>query len=138
MSYPEENNIHPTNTDFHMELIAYATTSYRLLFIQDFDVFADFHTTNETFSDFSSFEHCSLFINEILPNVHSYPLTSSIKDSLKLLELNPFMRRNDQGYCYVPLESAAKFALKPECDFTMAEEYPKLLVSKRDYYSILY
>lgn len=132
MSFPEQNNIHKTSTDFHMELIKHATTSYRLLFIQDFDVFADFHTNNESFSDLSALEHCSIFLNEILPNVHSYPLTSSMKDRLKLLDLNPCMRRNDQGYRYVPLESTAKFALKPKDDFSMAEQYPNLLVSKRE------
>lgn len=128
MSLPDENNIQLDNSELHMALIKYALTSSRLLFIQDLHVFADFHASNETFSDLTTLELSAIFLNEIMPNINSYPLTSSMKERLKLMDLNPCVRKTAQGYRYVPLESAAKFALKPKCDFSMAEQFPELLV----------
>lgn len=128
MSLPDENAIQTDNGELHMALINYAITSSRLLFIQDLHVFADFHASDEAFNDLTTLELSAIFLGEILPNINSYPLTSRMKERLKLLDLNPCIRKTAQGYRYVPLDAAAQFSLKPKCDFSMAEQFPELLV----------
>ncbi|KAH8419501.1 hypothetical protein KR222_000295, partial [Zaprionus bogoriensis] len=121
----ENNNSRNSDLDLHMALIEYATSSSRLLFVQDVRSFDDFPVSNEAFSDLSSFELCAMFLNEILPNIRAYPLADRTRERLKLLELNPCIRKTAQGYQYAPLQlDAPNFALKPSCDFTLGWQLP--------------
>ncbi|XP_030573140.1 uncharacterized protein LOC115771541 [Drosophila novamexicana] len=122
--------VHTTLSPLHKALIEYATTSARLLFIQDPAVYADFHSTNEAFNEYTSMELCEIMLNSVLPKVHTYPLTATIKKRLKLLELHPCFQRTPQGYQYTPQRLGAHFVLQPKCDFSLPEQLPKLLSSQ--------
>ncbi|KAH8370022.1 hypothetical protein KR093_001896, partial [Drosophila rubida] len=118
-------------TALHLKLIEYATTSCRLLFIQDAGIFADFESSNEL-NELSSAELSAIMVNNILPKVHSYQLTPSVKNRLKLLDLHPGFRKTDQGYQYVPKSGEAPFALKLRCNFNLTERLPQLLLNASD------
>ncbi|KAM8707981.1 hypothetical protein ACLKA7_015019 [Drosophila subpalustris] len=111
----------------HKELIEYATASFRLLFIQDVSVFADFQSTFSELDDLSTMELSAIILNDILPRIHLYQLTAAVKKRLKFLDLHPAFRKTPQGYQYAPEHMGASFVLTPTCDFSFAERLPQLL-----------
>lgn len=117
------------NSSLHNELIEYATTSFRLMFIQDDSVFANFQSISSEFDDLSSMELKAIVLNDILPKIHSYHLTETIKKRLKLLDLHPGFRKTAQGYQYAAQHMCAPYVLTPRFDFSLSEQLPQLLVS---------
>ncbi|KAH8261096.1 hypothetical protein KR044_003347 [Drosophila immigrans] len=112
----------------HLELIEYATVSCRLLFIQDAEILAEFESSNAQ-NELSTFELNAILLNDVLPKVHSYQLTETVKNRLKLLDLHPGFRKTAQGYQYHPKSGEAPFVLKLGCDFNLTERLPQLLVT---------
>ncbi|XP_034480558.1 uncharacterized protein LOC117786420 [Drosophila innubila] len=111
----------------HKALIDFATTSCRLLFIQDDSVYEDFKSISSEFDDLSEIELKAIVLNDILPRIHTYQLTETVKKRLKLLDLHPGFKKTTQGYQYAALHNEASFVLTPSCDFSHGEQLPQLL-----------
>ncbi|XP_030244666.1 uncharacterized protein LOC108650223, partial [Drosophila navojoa] len=118
-------------SSLHRALIEYATVSSRLLFIQDPDVYTDFHHPNERFNEYSNVELCEIMLKSVLPNVHLYQLPTTIKDRLKLLELNPCFQKTHHGFQYSPNLLGVQFVLQPKTDFSLPEELPTIMSAQR-------
>lgn len=116
-------------SQLHKALIEYATISSRLLFIQDPNVYTDFHHSNESFNEYSKAELCEIMLKLILPNVHLYQLSAAIKNRLKLLELHPCFEQTHHGYQYSPNRLGVPIVLQPTCDFNLSGELPTLMVN---------
>ncbi|KAH8406111.1 hypothetical protein KR215_005495 [Drosophila sulfurigaster] len=114
------------DTTLHMELIEYATTSCRLLFIQDAATLTDF-TPGNADNELSTMELSEILLRDILPKVHSYQLTEAVKKRLKLLDLHPGFRKTPEGYQYVSKSNETPFTLKLGRDFNLTDNLPRLL-----------
>jgi len=125
------NGTDAEESGLHKQLIEYATTSYRLLFIQDVSVFEEFQPTDE-FNDLSTIELNAVMLNYVLPKIFSYQLTEAARKRLKFLDMHPDFQRTDQGYKYAPQQHLnVSYVLTPKSDFSPVEQLPDIQVSLR-------
>ncbi|BFF97284.1 uncharacterized protein DMAD_05726 [Drosophila madeirensis] len=105
----------------HDSLIQHAVGLCRLLYIQDVSAWNEWSTDVAEFEDLTPHEACDKFLNEVLPIVSSYQLSTKVRKRLKLLDLHPCFRRIEQGYQYVPNDELSTcFVLKANRDFRLA------------------
>ncbi|KAH8380220.1 hypothetical protein KR009_009510, partial [Drosophila setifemur] len=102
----------------HKELIAYATTSCRMFYIQDMSAWQDWSTEIESIKDLSASEVCQIFLKDVLPKVYTYVLSEKMKSRVKLLDLHPIFKRVAQGYQFTPdCGLFARFRLQSSKDY---------------------
>ncbi|KAI8124921.1 hypothetical protein FF38_12515 [Lucilia cuprina] len=92
----------PDSEELDWDQITYALNYKRILFINDYRTWLDFHTANSEnaykYMDYSPEELCQRFLQRVLSNINDYCLTEDEQHLLNLLDLHPGFQRTESGF----------------------------------------
>lgn len=123
----ENNNniILPNNTELDWAQILYALHYKRLLFINDYRTWSQFHIHNleyaHKYNDCSPEELSQRFLHQVLPNIFQYDLNQEELHLLNLLEFHPDFQRTERGFNKLETRQNLEFPIKESITETMQQ-----------------
>lgn len=100
----------PDSTDLDWAQITYALNYKRLIFINNYKTWLNFHSDSENgykYTDYSPEVLSYRFLHRVLPNIFEYELTEDELHLLNILDLHPNFKRNENGFYAMQQEALA-------------------------------